>query len=353
MAIFVRLLADHEIHLANSFFNNIYGVSRSLSHFRWEFMEGPFGKAIYVVAIDEDNSTNSEPKIVGIQCAIPIELLDGKGNTLRTAKSEDTLVDPSYRGQKIFERMYALLFTECQKNGIKYIWGFTPAQKAFERIGFEIPFKAEQALMVYHPRHAFQHLKSLNAKNTFKDKGKIWVLTVLSFLKGLASRKPAMDIKEGTLENKNDLFKRYYGSTEYYALNETNEYMRWRLLDNPFANKYLCYQAWVQGEVVADVIINLRKEVSYIERIYLKDGVDLKALLVAISKKCRESKSPLLRALCFSTNDHLRLQGRALSAAGFFYLDRGSFFVWKGLDPAVDIDPRQLLINRLFTQGNV
>ena len=53
-----------------------------------------------------DNSGSENNKIVGIQCAIPLEFTDVKGNVQLSAKSEDTLVDPAYRGQKIFERMY-------------------------------------------------------------------------------------------------------------------------------------------------------------------------------------------------------------------------------------------------------
>src|SRR5687768_285977 len=108
MGITVRRLLENEINLANDFFNAVYKTDRSLAGFRWEFLEGPHGPALYVIAVDDAISTHT--KVVGIQCAIPLKMHDVEGRTFLSAKSEDTLVDPQYRGQKIFERMYAFLF---------------------------------------------------------------------------------------------------------------------------------------------------------------------------------------------------------------------------------------------------
>ncbi|PWB72989.1 hypothetical protein C3F09_05850, partial [candidate division GN15 bacterium] len=74
---------------------------------------------------------------------IPIKMTDRSG-VFWTAKSEETLVDPAYRGQQIFEKMYDLLKQYAWDNGIRSIWGFTPATKAFTRIGFETPGKTTQ-----------------------------------------------------------------------------------------------------------------------------------------------------------------------------------------------------------------
>jgi len=352
MAIIVRLLQNHESNLANSFFNQVYGVNRSPEHFDWEFINGPFGKAIYIVALD-DASPSDQPKVVGIQCAIPIEFIHTDGNAIRTAKSEDTLVDPNYRGQKIFERMYELLFEECRKAGIKYIWGFTPAQKAFERIGFEIPFKTEQALVVYNPIAAYRYLKNLNAKNTTTDKLKILGLSLLAWVKGFSMPSRSLNLVEVPILDKTDLFGTLYRGKNYYGLNENSAYLKWRLLDNPFGNHYQCFQLNHEGEVLADVIVNHRENVSYVEQLYYRADIDVDHLLRTLSKKCRAEGANLLRAFCFSTNEILSEQGQAISSAGFTYLKRGSFFVWKSLDPANQIKPEQLLLNRLFTQGNL
>lgn len=74
MSILIRLLQPHEYALANDFFNTTYKTNRSLKDFEWEFSRGPFGPAIYVVAIDQE--VTDSIKVVGIQCAIPISLVN-------------------------------------------------------------------------------------------------------------------------------------------------------------------------------------------------------------------------------------------------------------------------------------
>lgn len=354
MAIDILLLQEHEIALANNFFNAVYKVNRPLENFRWEFLNGPSGKAIYIIAVDTD--VTDQTKIVGIQCAIPIELISSKGTIILTAKSEDTLVDPSYRGQKVFERMYDRLFDECRKAGIKYIWGFTPAQKAFERIGFEIPFKTEQALLVFNPFKAYRYLQQLNVQNKFADRFKIFGLSMMAWLKGfkrhvMPSAKSI--VREVPLTNKSLLFQKLYAQRDYYLLNETDPYLDWRLRQNPFNNHYTGVQ-FTEGDTIAgDAILNAREDVSYIEQVLSATPAETTPMLVTLLSNARKHGTPLVRALCFSTNAELKEQGRALTKAGFTYLRRGNYFVWKSLDESNTIKPEQVLINRLFTQGNL
>ncbi|MBT1685028.1 GNAT family N-acetyltransferase [Dawidia soli] len=349
MAITIRLLRDDEIQLANNFFNAIYGTNRPLVNFRWEFLEGPFGKAIYVVAIDD--SVTDTTKVVGIQCAIPIELINGRGERVLTAKSEDTLVDPAYRGQKIFERMYDLLFEACKNAGIRYIWGFTPAKKAFERIGFAIPFATEQALLVFQPMAAYRYLKSLNEQNKTLDKVKVLGLCFLSWLKGIKLMFTGrLALTETPLSGKDKAFQKHYAGQDLFTLHETTAYLTWRLAHNPFGNHYRSYQS---ADGTFDALVNSRPNVGYIEQVFTPVENRHHAGIHSLVDILRKQRVPLIRTFNFSSNDVLKAQGRQLSEAGFTYLKRGSFFVWKSLDDQDRIKPSQLLINRLFTQGNL
>ncbi|MBT1707992.1 GNAT family N-acetyltransferase [Fulvivirgaceae bacterium PWU5] len=349
MAITIRLLRDDEIQLANNFFNAIYQTNRPLVNFRWEFLEGPFGKAIYVVAIDD--SVTDTIKIVGIQCAIPIELINGRGERVLTAKSEDTLVDPAYRGQKIFERMYDLLFEACRTAGIRYIWGFTPAKKAFERIGFAIPFATEQALLVLQPLAAYRYLKSLNEQNKTLDKIKILGLSYLSWFKGLKRLfGDHLTMTETPLSDKDRAFQRLYAGQDLFTLHETTAYLTWRLGHNPFGNHYRSYRS---ATGTFDALVNTRPNVGYIEQIFAPVKSPQHNGIRSLVDILHKQRVPLIRTFNFSSNDVLKAQGRQLSEAGFTYLKRGSYFVWKSLDDQERILPSQLLINRLFTQGNL
>ena len=93
MNIKIRLMNENEAEQVNSVYNNAYGNIRSLNYFEWEFIRGPWGKAIYVVAEDIDKSEN---KIVGTQCAIPIVFVDTpmqktENNNLRRPNTRDTI----------------------------------------------------------------------------------------------------------------------------------------------------------------------------------------------------------------------------------------------------------------------
>lgn len=354
MAIHVRLLHENEMELANNFFNSIYKTNRSIKNFRWEFFEGPSGKAIYVIAVDKDSSGNQ--RIVGIQCAIPIELVDTTGHRILTGKSEDTLVDPAYRGQKIFERMYDLLFEECRKSGIKCIWGFTPAKKAFERIGFEIPFQAHQGLMVFNPLKAYSYLSALNPQNKVIDKIKIASLSHLSFLAGFKRfiRTKGVESVSIPWAAKMEIVQRLVPKSPLLFLNMTEKYIAWRIGRNPFNNEYQNYQFYKDRLLIADVIANFRAPaLGYIEQIIFSEEADDRDKEAVIKKliEVMKRRVDLIRFICFDTNEELKNQEKIFKQCGFMLLNRGGYFVWKNLGSG-ETDPNKLFLTRLFMQGN-
>ena len=71
-------------------------------------------------------------RAVGIQALIPIAMIDAK-EVFWTAKLEETLVDPAYRGSRVFIQMYEKLFRYAEEHGLVSIWGFTPCS-LFRRV---------------------------------------------------------------------------------------------------------------------------------------------------------------------------------------------------------------------------
>ncbi|MEJ7643413.1 MAG: GNAT family N-acetyltransferase [Chryseolinea sp.] len=354
MSIVVRLLGQDEWALANNFFNDVYKTSRSLDDFKWEFIEGPFGPAIYVVAIDD--ATPGSVKVVGIQCAIPLAIVDSSGKRELTAKSEDTLVDPAYRGQKIFEKMYDLLFAASRKAGIKYIWGFTPAKKAFEKIGFEIPFHAHQAIIVFNPLRAYNYLANLNKANKRIEKIKIAALSFLSMVSSFRSRAlpSQLSLRRVNFEDNTKAHQTMIQDTNYRFLSMTPSYLSWRLEKNPFQNQYENYHCYLGEELVADSIINFRpSRLGYIEQIIFKITLSssLRQQVVAMIVNTMKDRVDFIRILCFDTNAELALQEDIFRKCGFVVLKRGAHFVWKSLDDDA-VNPKDLFLSRLFTQGN-
>jgi len=116
----VRLIAEGEEQLCNDFYNRIYGKNRTQQQWQWEFVDNTYDGTPIPYSVVNDNG-----RIAGTQAFIPIQLID-KDGPYWTAKSEETLVDPDYRGKRLFEKMYARLFDYAREHDFACIWGFTP-----------------------------------------------------------------------------------------------------------------------------------------------------------------------------------------------------------------------------------
>jgi len=354
MSIVVRKLSPEELPLANVFFNRIYNSKRSFSDFEWEFVHGPAGPAIYIGAID--TAIKEETKIVGIQCAIPLKMLAPNGSEILTAKSEDTLVDPEYRGLGIFDKMYMLLFEECKELGVKYIWGFTPAYKPFVGVGFKLHFKSSQLLFVQNPLKAFRYLTQLNPKNRFIDKFKIMGLCMLS--KALTIKAKFYNHKKKFTINSNADFELNIdpsSNNELLNLHENSKFVHWRIIDNPYNSYRSIVFSNSANETVANVIVNNRTTVGYIERMLFSKNLsdsEKRGILAHCFSVLEELKlPPLVRFLGFEGNEVNKSEITLLREIGFFKVNRGTWFIWKSLDENYNHQPEDVFLNRLFSQG--
>ena len=358
MGIIIRKLREDELHLANDFFNKIYKSNRSFDSFRWEFMEGPSGPAIYVAAFDEDSSLG--PKVVGIQCAIPLIMKTLEGEHFLTAKSEDTLVDPDYRGFDVFNKMYSLLFELCEEQNIRFIWGFTPAFKPFAKLGFDMDVKCSQMIYVLSPISSYRYLSSLNKANRLWEKVKICGLCAIGFLKSkfwLLRGRNGADITflEGAFSNLDMLNGKNLGQHTIIALSEDQEFVRWRIHHNPYGNHYrhLIFLDKAKREF-GSVVINMRNHVGFIEQISFVSDLESGLQQVMIRKAIHELQrqgAALIRFLATDGNLQNESEIHLLKSIGFLHVKRGSWFVWRGVGNHPATKSRQVIINRLYTQG--
>jgi GNAT superfamily N-acetyltransferase len=355
------LLEESDIDEVNDLYNRTYKTERSNEKFRWEFLHAPAGKSIYVVA--KDTALN---KIVGTQCVIPIVLSNSKGEKYLTGKSEDTLVDPNYRGQNIFEKMYALLFDECRKAGIQYVWGFTSALKPFRKLGFETPFEHSQSMWVKSSVDAAEYISALNPANTFSNKLKIRLLAAWAKIRSkktlwTSNKLPsAYSLKiSGSDEqlNLDPLLKKMTGEKEnYFFIHQDSEYIKWRLSENPYTKKLFHFEFFENKELVADFIFNFHKNKTW----YLvqmawngKLNAETKSAMLKKSLKelCDKEAIAMVRGWNFVHNPANSEEIEILKKAGFVYLNRGISFVWKDISTGEKLDPNHFLLSRMATQG--
>ena len=348
-----RLATKDDYENINSFHNRIYKSNRTPEEFAWEFVDGPFGPSIYVIA--EDNG-----KVVGTNCVIPIDLVCADKKVIRTGKSEDTLVDPDYRGQNIFFNIYEFLFEKCREAKIKVIWGFTAAKKPFLKLGFEIPFDHEQCLAVNHILTSYRYLSSLNSKNKTIDKLKILGLCIISKLRTTGKKgigKLNYRVEENpVIEGVSDLiFENQSRSGSVFAIHQTPEFQDWRLYKNPNYHKIHTFGFYNNEDRLMALIVfsSHRNKTAYICQATFHptlDNAERIRLLKYATKKIFNSGIALIRNWLFDINTLNHEEILVYKSAGYTHLKRGIGFVWKKLD-TIEIEPTDFYLSRISTQG--
>ncbi len=362
----IGLLKESEIELVIEFYNSIYKSNRNRESFVWEFQKSPALQAIYVIA--KEKSTG---KIIGTQCAIPIEIINNRKEIVLTAKSEDTLVHPNFRGLNIFENMYQLLFSECKEKGIEYIWGFTNARKPFIKLGFDIPFHTQQSLLVFNILSSIKYLLEYNPKKTLWTRIKTITLCLFSkfySIKYILST-TSFNVREHqcvVLDKKNipdnslliqDVIS---SSTDLFIIKQNTEYLKWRLTDNPYHNKIACISFLNGPKTISNIIFNHHKNgVWYLIQDLYSSSLNEKEKRSILKKAINELKTQekgnlkLIRTWRFDHNLICKNNLSISNELGFTNLNKGPLFVWKSLNAKKSLNPSNFILSRLASQGMI
>jgi GNAT superfamily N-acetyltransferase len=347
-----RKATKEDLELIHDFHCRVGKKERSFADFKWEFTEGPSGTSIYVIGLDGS-------RIVGTNCVIPIEIVDSNSLTLMTGKSEDTLVDPAYRGQNIFKDLYDVLFDECRKAGIHAVWGFTPAIKPFLKIGFQVPFNHTQSLLVFKVFSSFQYLSSKNPDNSLLSYAKIFALSALSRVKYSFARKSTGGISVKKVDTNKHFLNlcstQITGIPDAFIIHQNNDYYTWRFRKNPHLKNIQNLDfADAGGRTIASAVVNITSfNICYISHlVWLPDlSIEIKKRVVfAMSKYIKRQGVSAIRNWHFRTNEYNREEIRLFENCSYMMIDRGIAFVWKNLSGR-PIDPNNFVLSRASTQG--
>ncbi len=102
-------------------FRTVFGRSRSVEHWRWQFRDNPYGGPFVTLARREDDGA-----VVGSYSVMPVRL-NLMGRPVLACQSVDTAVHPDHRGQRIFERTAADCYAGCADAGLQAVIGFPNA----------------------------------------------------------------------------------------------------------------------------------------------------------------------------------------------------------------------------------
>jgi Acetyltransferase (GNAT) domain len=355
--IYYALLDDDNRNEAVSFYNEVYQVQRTRQNFDW-LMAGPAGKTVYVVARDTKNGN----QIVGLQCAIPIFMANNVGKKVLTAKSDDTLVHPAYRGRKIFKYMYELLFDMCQKAEIEYIWGFTEAEEPFKAVGFDTPYPICKSYFMVSVRAAFKNIISTNPN----DKSHHFRALSFVLLANIKSIKHFFLIKKLTkfsidsvwINDLETLLRSHYNTHQdlFFIPFKEQNYLEWRILKAPSTDRFRAFtlrdmdkilRGYIVFSIDMDNVAQLMFEL-YDEKLCEADILSF----LAYSIKCvSDEKVAMIKTWNFDTNACNKKAMSRHSKVGFWHIRRGMSLVWKKLGNEAPLEVNNVNFNLLASLG--
>jgi len=349
-----RLAQEEDYERINNFHNRLYNSNRTIEQFYWEFNDCPYGKSIYVIAEDGD-------KVIGTNCVIPIHLKTADNKIIRSGKSEDTLVDPEYRGQKIFYGVYQYLFEECRENGIQVIWGFTSAKKPFKKLDFSIPYDHQQSLAVNKVWKSYEFLSSINNKNKFLDKLKIFGLCVYSKIKVLRSSTRKIEgyriaIDKRITEGVDKIIDSNLSTlNSSFSIMQNSNFQEWRIYNNPNYYKVHTFGFYdISDTLKALIVLNSHPnkvayfiQSSFFNNIAQKEKIKI---IQFVTQKMFDLGIHLVRNWIFETNKINRAELDLFQGAQHIVFNRGIGFVWKELDN-ISYTPENFYLSRISTQG--
>lgn len=360
----IRYALPDDADACNAFHNAHYGLTRTDEQWAWEFVRPtPGGELPYVMVVDDG-------EVVGSQAFIPIRFIDEAG-TFMTAKSEETLVAAKMRGKSVFGRMYELLFQYAVDHDYKSIWGFTPAEQAFRKQGFQIPGSTRQLFLAINPGSLQEAAKAkdptVSGLRNLALLGFGAALSIWGRLSGLGPARLRSGEKMIDLEDA-ALFEHGYSRRFVEAWGGTTilrdcEFMQWRIFENP-------YRRATVSAVVADGIL-----LGHVAFVVGDDGagylVDIMAahpagkdedariasiLIAEAITRLRRMGASCIRGWTLNEHPFDQLVRRVAIRQGFLFLKRGNAVV---VHTAFQPNPRRTshddfanwYVTRLFTEG--
>ncbi len=354
----------------NDFHNRIHHDCRLMAQWRWEFAGNTYGQAPipFICAKDGD-------RVVGTQAFIPIRMIDRKGE-FWTAKSEETLVDPEYRGQQVFEKMYELLFRYAEDHQFAFIWGFTPAVKAFTRLKFDTPGVTQQLFLPFSSRSATPMIKKLSSGQAKVAGGGVRssvirsgvtaarLLSAVKFTFGRRGLPAGLVIR--TMEEPDEqaglvcesFVKQWGGCTIY----RDSRYLRWRLFENPYVRSIV--RAIYEGDrLLGWVAFTLGDDgVGYLVDVFVScdpsrwdPGRLVRSLLIDAVLSTRNMGATGIRGWSVNKHPFDRLVCSEARKIGFYHIRRGHSVVLytcaAGRDRLGAENFDEWFVSRIYTEG--
>ncbi len=376
-ALTVRFAAADEAAACNDLHNRLYQEERTIEQWRWEFVSTIFQHPQIPFSVVDDGGT-----IVGTQAFIPIRMINRDG-VFWTAKSEETLLDPAYRGKRLLGQMYDCLFEYAAEHGLRYVWGFTPADKALRRVGFDIPTRTSQLIIPFYCRDLPVLLQraGINKPAGVRDRIRLAGFKIGCVAARLASaarfaraervtRRVStshalrLQVLEQPPEQSDALCRRFVSQWGGTTIFRDADYLRWRIFENPYVRPIMCaaydgeellgWAIYSMGDDGAGYLVDVLV-VTEPNRPYTPEDV-VRRLLVQAVRSIRNMGAIAIRG--WHVNDHpfAELVMRVARSVGFHHVRRGQSVVVRAADPqatSMSQNFAEWYVTRIFMEGTV
>lgn len=354
----INFLNDDDIKECNEFHNYACGSSRTLTQWHWQFDGLLGGIRPFVVAI-------LNGRIVGAQALMPIVMHDAGGDIL-TAKSEETLVDPNVRGEGLFQKMYEPLIAHALSHGVRAVWGFTPASKAFEGVGFFVPNRTSQLVCPLSPRAAGAFGDAIGkGLRRLSMNTAIGAASVLSSVRiGVASSNyhgKRLEVLNQAPAEAGPLCREFVRGWGGVTILRDQAYLQWRYYDNPVVRATLL-GAYRGNTLVGWLAYSIDdSSIGYIVDSMVVRCDDAQQILHAMMLRAvlslRSTGAVAVRTWHLNNHSFDRLILNVVRSLGFYFVKRGEPVVlYLAQDLNVNLSLRawdDWFVTRAYTQGEV
>jgi len=157
------------------------------------------------------------------------------------------------------------------------------------------------------------------------------------------------------LHGNETLFKNAAFPDKLMFLLQDNDYLKWRISENPYPIKYKSYQLLdSDNTLMAQVICSIQKDVAFIEQILFDKKLNKKSihfLLKMIFQSLKNENICLVRYTGFKQNNLSVREMKLLKNIGFIFTGKGEWFTFKKLSDNSLIHPENIYLSRMYKQG--
>ena len=341
------------------FHNRYYHDSRGHEHWLWAYASSPDRLNVFVIA-------KNGVKIIGTLGMIPVHL-NVAGDIKLTGKAENGLVDSAYRGGQLFSKLFECAVNLCAQNGVQFIWGFTTATKALQKVGFTVlPDIISNSIAVLSIPASIRYIWRSN--RSFKEKIiRSLLLIALGSLSKTRSLFTSLNHEKyhdkyiilSRLKSSEDVVEMYsrirMKHENLITIHMNERYLSWRIYNNPFI-KYKSYYLYEGQDLRAYAFVNVQNRFcAYLTDFTFEHRKPGQQLLSRILMDLSGDKFGMVAFWANKANSIVRETISLLSTNGFISKKEPMDFIISNLVFAKKdalLHPEDWYINGLWTEGS-